>query len=242
RIYDAKMPKLSERISEFPWPSITENLWQCGFSRIGTILNESECSGVRELYENDANFRARIDMARFRFGKGEYKYFRYPLPDLISGLRRELYARLHETANEWMTALRLPGEFPDTLEGFLQRCKEHGQVRPTPLLLQYRAGDFNCLHQDVYGEIVFPFQVIVALSDPATDFEGGELLLVEQLPRAQSRGHVLKLSRGEAAVITTRYRPVKGARGYYRSAIRHGVSTITKGERFTLGIVFHDSK
>lgn len=181
-------------------------------------------------------------MARFRFGKGEYKYFRYPLPELVSDLRHELYARLHQTANEWMTALRLPGDFPASLQGFLQRCKKHGQNRPTPLLLRYRPGDFNCLHQDVYGEIVFPFQVIIALSDPATDFEGGELLLVEQVPRAQSRGHALKLTRGEAAVITTRFRPVNGARGYYRSAIRHGVSTITKGERFTLGIVFHDSK
>ena len=236
------MSKISERISEFPWPSVVENLWQSGFSRIGTILSEAECSAVRDLYENDENFRSRIDMARFRFGKGEYKYFCYPLPELISALRRELYARLHGTANDWMTALRLQREFPDTLDSFLQRCKKHGQARPTPLLLRYRAGDFNCLHQDVYGEIVFPFQVIVALSDPARDFEGGELLLVEQLPRAQSRGHVLKLSRGEAVVITTRYRPVTGARGYYRSAIRHGVSTITRGERFTLGVVFHDSK
>lgn len=236
------MATISERISEFPWPSITEDLWQSGFGRIGSLLAEEECTGVRDLYEDDENFRTRIDMARFRFGKGEYKYFRYPLPDLISKLRHALYAHLFETANAWMEALRLPSGFPEQLDGFLDLCKDQGQNRPTPLLLRYRAGDFNCLHQDVYGEVVFPFQVIVALSDPATDFEGGELLVVEQVPRAQSRGQVLKLNRGEAAVITTRYRPVKGSRGYYRSAIRHGVSTIIKGERFTLGIVFHDSK
>jgi hypothetical protein len=181
-------------------------------------------------------------MARFRFGKGEYQYFRYPLPELISRLRKTLYANLYEIANAWMSALKIKATFPPTLDLFLEHCRERGQVRPTPLLLRYRAGDFNCLHQDVYGDLVFPLQVIIALSEPGTDFQGGELLLVEQIPRAQSRGHALTLARGEAVVISTRFRPIKGTRGFYRATVRHGVSTVVSGERFTLGIVFHDSK
>jgi hypothetical protein len=194
------------------------------------------------MYSDPARFRTKIDMARFRFGRGEYQYFGYPLPELILRLRKTLYANLHGIANAWMSALEMNAKFPATLDAFLDQCRKCSQVRPTPLLLRYRAGDFNCLHQDVYGELVFPLQVIVALTDPQTEFQGGELLLVEQIPRAQSRGHALTLARGEAVVISTRFRPIKGARGFYRATVRHGVSTVLSGERFTLGIVFHDSK
>lgn len=180
-------------------------------------------------------------MARFRFGRGEYQYFANPLPTTVAELRESLYGQLWETANEWMAALSLKGEFPDNLDAFLKRCHARGQKRPTPLLLQYRAGDYNCLHQDVYGEVVFPFQVIFCLSKPEAEFSGGELLLVEQRPRAQSVGHAVRLEQGEGVAITTRCRPVKGARGFYRSNFRHGVSEILNGRRYTLGIIFHDA-
>lgn len=180
-------------------------------------------------------------MARFRFGRGEYQYFAYPLPPLVAELRQSLYVRLAETANQWMEALSLKGTFPAELNDFLAHCHAQGQKRPTPLLLHYVAGDFNCLHQDLYGDVVFPFQVIFCLSRPEEEFTGGELLLVEQRPRAQSVGHAVNLQQGEAVVITTRYRPAKGTRGYYRTNFRHGVSLIRSGERYTLGIVFHDA-
>jgi hypothetical protein len=236
------MTEAAKRVSKFDWAAIGEHLWQHGFSRIGVLLSESECRDIQSMYSDPARFRTKIDMARFRFGKGEYQYFRYPLPEVISRLRKALYANLYEIANAWMSALKTDAKFPATLDEFLEHCREHGQVRPTPLLLRYREGDFNCLHQDVYGEMVFPFQVIVALSEPGAQFKGGELLLVEQIPRAQSRGHALTLARGEAVVISTRFRPIKGNRGFYRATVRHGVSTVLNGERFTLGIVFHDSK
>ena len=180
-------------------------------------------------------------MARHRFGRGEYKYFAYPLPALVEELRQALYVCLAGCANDWMEALSRSGEFPDDLMSFLERCHERGQERPTPLLLRYRVGDFNCLHQDLYGDIVFPFQVIFCLSQPEDEFTGGELLLVEQQPRAQSVGHAIRLEQGEAVVITSRYRPAKGSRGHYRTNIRHGVSRILSGERYTLGVIFHDA-
>lgn len=180
-------------------------------------------------------------MARHRFGRGEYKYFSYPLPPIVAALRQALYAALSETANEWMEALSLSGEYPSELDRFLKRCHGSGQTRPTPLLLRYRAGDFNCLHQDLYGEIVFPFQVVFCLSAVEREFTGGELLLVEQQPRAQSIGHAIRMEQGEAVIITTRYRPAKGSRGYYRTNLRHGVSPVLSGERYTMGVIFHDA-
>jgi hypothetical protein len=233
---------ISERVGDVSWGEATAALWDFGFSRLGTLLSPSECRTIRDLYANPERFRSRIDMARYRFGKGEYQYFRYPLPRMVAQLREALYPPLRAIANPWMAALALESGFPPRLTTFLTQCAVHGQNRPTPLLLRYTPGDFNCLHQDIYGEIVFPFQVIIALSDPATEYHGGELLLVEQKPRAQSRGHSLALPQGEAMVIRTRFRPVKGSRGYYRAAMRHGVSTVTSGERFTLGIIFHDAK
>jgi uncharacterized protein len=223
------------------WPEILAGLRELGFSKVGAILGRIDCERLRAMYSDASLFRSRIDMARFRFGRGEYQYFAYPLPPHVAELREELYAQLAPTANEWMAALSLPGQFPPRLEEFLRNCHARGQTRPTPLLLHYRAGDYNCLHQDVYGEMVFPFQVVVGLSRPEEEFTGGELLLVEQRPRAQSIGHAIRLQQGEAAVITTRYRPAQGSRGFYRTNFRHGVSPVLTGERFTLGIVFHDA-
>ena len=195
------------------------------------------------MYGEVGHFRSRIEMERFRFGRGEYQYFAYPLPELVAGLRASLYKELSGPANEWMSALSLPADYPDNLEVFLDRCHKAGQKRPTPLLLRYRAGDHNCLHQDLlYGKVAFPFQVIFCLSRPGDEFTGGELLLVEQRPRAQSVGHVIRLEQGEGVVITTRYRPARGGRGWYRTNFKHGVSTVETGERYTLGIIFHDGE
>ena len=230
----------SARIAELPWPEIRESLWNLGYGRLGTVLSHTECEELRSLYATPALFRSRVDMARFRFGRGEYQYFAYPLPALVAELRESFYASLAGTANDWMAALSLSGEFPDDLCSFLERCHQRGQKRATPLILRYRAGDYNCLHQDVYGEVVFPFQVIIGLSKPVDEFTGGELLLVEQRPRAQSVGHAIRLEQGEGVVVTTRHRPAKGSRGYYRTNFRHGVSPILRGERYTLGIIFHD--
>lgn len=227
-------------MEQLRWADAKAGLWEVGYGRLGTVLSRGECEAVRQLYAKPELFRSRIDMARFRFGQGEYQYFAYPLPELVAELRQTLYGPLVETANEWMKALSLEGGFPGELGAFLRRCAEKGQDRPTPLVLRYRAGDYNCLHQDVYGEVVFPFQVIVCLSRPEEEFTGGELLVVEQRPRAQSVGHAIRVEQGEAVAITTRYRPAKGARGYYRTNIRHGVSPLRTGERYTLGIIFHD--
>jgi len=222
------------------WSAVHDSLWASGYGRLGQVLSRTQCEELRSLYAEPERFRSQIDMARYRFGRGEYQYFAYPLPDPVADLRQCLYRRLSGIANEWMSKLAIPGDYPENLDSFLEHCHAQNQPRPTPLLLRYRAGDFNCLHQDLYGAVSFPFQVIFCLSDPHTEFTGGELLLVEQQPRAQSIGHAIALEQGEAVVITTRYRPVKGTRGYYRGNMRHGVSRILSGERYTLGIIFHD--
>ena len=220
----------------------TSELWTQGYIKLPGLLPPGECRQVRGLYEDAALFRSRIDMKRYRFGQGEYQYFAYPLPACVSELRSSLYQSLVPMAREWMSALKLPAEFPDRHSEFVEACHAAGQTRPTPLLLRYGAGDFNCLHQDLYGAIFFPFQVVVCLSEPGVEFAGGELLLVEQQPRAQSIGRVIPLEQGEGAVITTRYRPAQGSRGFYRTNVKHGVSTIRSGERYTLGIIFHDAE
>jgi uncharacterized protein len=232
---------ISGRVASLPWARVIESLWAAGFGRLGRLLAQEECESLRALYARPELFRSRIEMERFRFGRGEYQYFAYPPPALVADLRAALYKHLAPAANDWMAALRLKGDFPDELDDFLKRCHARGQKRPTPLILRYRTGDFNRLHQDVYGDLVFPFQVIFCLSKPEEEFTGGELLLVEQQPRAQSIAHAVRLSQGEAVVITTRYRPAKGARGYYRTNFRHGVSAVLSGERFTLGLIFHDA-
>lgn len=219
-----------------------DSLWTQGLAPLPGLLTKQECVELRGLYQDPGHFRSRIDMKRYRFGRGEYQYFAYPLPPRISELRAALYETLLPTARDWMTALKLPIEFPSRHEDFLEICHAAQQLRPTPLLLKYETGDFNCLHQDLYGDVFFPFQVVICLSEPHVEFTGGELLLVEQQPRAQSIGRVVPLKQGDGAVITTRYRPAQGARGFYRTSIKHGVSSILSGERFTLGIIFHDAQ
>lgn len=219
----------------------TLGLWAHGYARLGILLDRQQCEATRALYGQPELFRSRIDMARYRFGRGEYQYFNYPLPSHIQELRKSLYRQLSQTATEWMSALSLPRQYPADLDAFLEECHAAGQTRPTPLLLRYGMQDFNCLHQDLYGDVFFPFQVVFCLSRPGEEFTGGELLLVEQQPRAQSIGHAIALKQGEAVVITTRYRPAKGTRGFYRTNFRHGVSPLLSGERYSLGIIFHDA-
>lgn len=194
------------------------------------------------LYGEDTAFRSRIVMARHGFGKGEYKYFRYPLPDLVAQLRSALYPELAVIANRWNEAMKIDVRYPDRHEQFLERCHAAGQEKPTPLLLQYREADYNCLHQDLYGEHVFPIQVAILLSEPGADFTGGEFVLTEQRPRMQSRAEVVPLRRGDAVAFAVHHRPVQGTRGTYRVNMRHGVSRLRSGERYTLGIIFHDAK
>jgi hypothetical protein len=205
------------------------------------LLTRTECEEIRALWSDDTNFRSIIDMSRYRFGSGMYKYFSDPIPTRIAKLRGHWYAALRDTANDWSDALGLPGDYPLRHEDFLSRCHAAGQARPTPLLLRYESGDYNCLHQDLYGPIVFPIQVVICLSAAGREYEGGELLFVEQRPRAQSVGTALALQQGEAVAVTTRYRPVQGSRGVYRTNVRHGVSEIRRGERFALGLIFHDA-
>jgi len=222
--------------------AIEEHLWETGFARAGRLLSPAECRELRDLYSDPERFRSRIEMARYRFGRGEYQYFRDSLPAVVQEIRETLYARLSPIASAWMTALGKPEVYPPELTAFLEQCRQAGQGKPTPLLLKYEKGDFNCLHQDVYGAVTFPFQVILALSAHDSDYRGGELLLVEQLPRAQSKGQAITMEQGEAVVITTRSRPVRGARGMVRVNVRHGVSPVHEGQRFTLGVIFHNAE
>ena len=208
---------------------------------LGPVLTPEECRALAALYDQETPFRSRVAMARHGFGRGEYKYFAAPLPDAVQALREALYPRLAPVANRWHAGLGLPARFPEAHAEFLARCHAAGQARPTPLLLRYGPGDYNCLHQDLYGEQVFPLQVVFLLSDPGAEFSGGELVLTEQRPRMQSRAEVVPLRQGEAAAFAVRHRPVQGTRGPYRVAMRHGVSRVRGGRRHTLGIIFHDA-
>jgi len=222
--------------------ALEDDLNAQGWSIIRGVLEAPACESVRESYERDAPFRSRVVMQRHGFGRGEYKYFAYPLPPLVARLRAQLYPLLAPIANTWHERLGLAPRFPAAHAEFVLRCHEAGQERPTPLLLRYRAADYNCLHQDLYGEHVFPLQCVFLLSRPGVEFEGGELVLTEQRPRMQSRASVLPLEQGDLAVFAVNHRPVRGVRGDYRVAMRHGVSTLRSGERFTLGVIFHDAK
>jgi hypothetical protein len=226
------------------WPSLEASLDGCGFARLPPVLTAKDCESLAGLYADDSRFRNRIEMERFRFGAGEYKYFAAPLPPIVETLREQLYDRLAPTANRWAARLtnRAARTFPATLDAFLRQCHQAGQSRPTPLLLSYREGGYNCLHQDIYGDLAFPLQVVFMLSRRDVDYTGGEFLLVEQRPRAQSRGHALAIDRGAGVIFATRERPQEGTRGAYRVAMRHGVSTVTSGARMTLGIIFHDAR
>jgi uncharacterized protein len=233
---------ISKRVQQLDWQALEAALTEYGYAQTGVVLSPQECRELMSLYGDDARFRSHIDMARFRFGLGDYKYFADPLPGAIQELRTKFYPPLAAIANRWMENLGSRERFPGQLEEFLKTCHRHGQKRPTPLLLRYTAGGYNCLHQDIYGEVAFPLQVACFLSQPGRDYTGGEFLLMEQRPRAQSKGEVITPHQGEAVIFTTRYRPVRGSRGYYRVNIRHGVSRVKSGERYTLGIIFHDAK
>ena len=223
------------------WARVAENLDAKGFAVMPRLLSCDQCHSVAGLYADDEHFRSRIVMARHGFGRGEYKYFSYPLPELIGELRVALYPHLAGIANRWNMQMGVDVQYPPTHADFLKRCHDAGQVRPTPLLLQYVAGDYNCLHKDLYGEHVFPLQVAVLLSQPYRDFSGGEFVLTEQRPRMQSRASVVPLSQGDAVVFAVHHRPVRGTRGTYRVNLRHGVSEIRSGQRHTVGVIFHDA-
>lgn len=236
------MPAIADRVAEIDWRRTAGDLDADGFAVLQGLLGPDECRSLAALYGADDRFRSRIVMARHGFGRGEYRYFAYPLPAPVHALRTALYPRLAPIANRWNEAMRIDVRYPQTHEAFLARCHEAGQTRPTPLLLQYGPGDYNCLHQDLYGEHVFPLQVAVLLSEPNRDFTGGEFVLTEQRPRMQSRAMVVPLKAGDGVVFPVRNRPVQGTRGPYRVMLRHGVSAVRSGLRHTLGIIFHDAQ
>lgn len=227
---------------ELDWDELARQLDEQGCARTGLLIGTKECAALTGLYRKDAIFRRRIDMASHNFGRGEYKYFAYPLPAVVEHLRKRFYPPLAKIANRWAKALGDKHAYPDTLADYLAKCHAAGQARPTPLMLSYVAGDYNCLHQDIYGEHVFPLQMTVLLSDPDHEFEGGEFVITEQRPRMQSRVEVVRLGQGEAVIFPVRHRPLRGTRGFYRGNMRHGVSRISRGNRLTLGIIFHDAR
>lgn len=229
-------------MKNFDWESVETDLARYGSARLPAALRPDECRGLKASYSDQRLFRSRVIMARHGFGRGEYGYFAYPLPELVAELRRGLYPPLAEIANRWNDALGLAARFPPEHEAFLERCHAAGQQRPTPLLLQYGEGDYNCLHQDLYGEHMFPLQVAFLLSAPVDDFTGGEFVLTEQRPRMQSRVEVVPLGLGDGVIFPVHHRPVEGGRGVYRVNMRHGVSRIRTGHRHTLGIIFHDAR
>jgi hypothetical protein len=231
-----------ERVEALDWSGIADELDGYGAAVLPKLLAPEECREIAALYPDDSRFRSHIVMARHGFGKGEYKYFAYPLPELVAGLRAALYPRLAPIANRWNERMGIAMRYPAAHEDFLDLCRGAGQKRPTPLLLQYVSGDFNALHQDLYGELAFPLQVAVLLSEPGRDFTGGEFVLTEQRPRMQSRAEVVPLRQGDAVVFAVHHRPVQGTKGAYRVNMRHGVSRIRSGRRHTLGIIFHDAK
>ncbi len=233
---------IADRVAALDWTRIASDLGTHGCATTGALLGAEECAAISSRYGDDAIYRSRVIMARHGFGRGEYKYFAYPLPDTVAALRAALYPPLAQLANRWNEQMGLEQRFPADHAAYLRRCHAGGQTRPTPLLLQYGAGDYNCLHQDVYGELVFPLQVAFLLSRPGEDFSGGEFVLTEQRPRMQSRAEVVPLSQGEGVIFPVHHRPVQGTRGIYRVNMRHGVSRLRHGKRHTLGIIFHDAK
>ena len=231
----------SARLQVFDWAGIADELDAQGCAMLEALLSPQECRALADLYADDRLFRNRVVMGRHGFGRGEYKYFAYPLPDAVSSLRNAIYPRLAPIANRWNAAMGIDVRYPDTHTEFIERCHAAGQQRPTPLLLKYGADDYNCLHQDLYGEHVFPLQLAILLSEPGRDFSGGEFVLTEQRPRKQSRLQVVPLRQGDAVVFAVHQRPVQGTRGSYRVNLRHGVSRVRSGHRHTLGIIFHDA-
>jgi hypothetical protein len=229
------------RVAAYDWQALEDELDNYGCTVLPKLLSPEECRTIAALYPDENHFRSHIQMARHGFGRGEYRYFKYPLPDLLGGLRTELYTRLAGVANAWNSRMGIDERYPGTHPSFLKRCHDAGQRRPTPLLLQYVPGDFNCLHQDLYGDLAFPIQVAILLSEPGRDFTGGEFVLTEQRPRMQSRAEVVPLRQGDAVAFAVHNRPVQGSKGNYRVNLRHGVSRVRSGMRHTLGIIFHDA-
>ena len=234
--------RIDERVAAVPWNLVARDLDAEGHAVIKGLLSSSECDDVRSLYQNEKIFRSHIVMERHGFGRGEYRYFSYPLPELIATMRTSLYPRLVEVANRWNEAMGINVRYPATHAEYIQRCHRAGQDKPTPLILKYGAGDYNCLHQDLYGEHVFPLQIAVLLSEPDRDFTGGEFVMTEQRPRMQSRPLVVPLRKGDGVVFAVHHRPVQGRKSVYRVNLRHGVSRLRSGHRYTLGIIFHDAK
>ncbi len=233
---------IADRVDALSWPGLREQLDGRGFAVTGPVLTAAECAELADLFDG-GRFRSTIEMARHRFGEGRYRYFDHPLPEPIAALRGSFYRRLAPIANEWSRLLGgAPDAFPLAHDELLERCRAAGQERPTPLILRYGAGDWNALHQDLYGDVYFPFQVLTVLSEPGVDYDGGEFVLLEQRPRAQSRAHVLTPPRGAFVIFPTRQRPQEGKRGHYRVGMRHGVSTVTRGRRTALGVIFHDAR
>ena len=234
---------VEERLAALDWEAAGNSLCERGHAVTPPILSPEECISLVAMYAEASRFRSQIVMERYRFGVGDYKYFGHPLPEIVSSLRTSAYAHLAKVANHWADLLgdERP-RFPPEHEAFMRICHQAGQIKPTPLLLHYEAGGYNCLHQDIYGEIAFPLQMVFLLGQPGRVWEGGEFLLVEQQPRAQSRAEVVHADQGQAIIFTTRYRPVRGTRGYYRVTVKHGVSRVDRGTRYTLGIIFHDAK
>jgi hypothetical protein len=233
---------IAKRVEDLDWSRVGRDLDERGYAVTPRILSEHECEGLAGLFDEEDRFRTTVDMRRVRFGSGVYKYFDNPLPEAVQGLREAFYPPLSRVANEWARKLRVEAEFPGTLQDFLERCHEKGQTRPTPLILRYEEGDYNALHQDVYGEVGFPFQVLTVLSRREEDYTGGEFLLMTQRPRAQSIGEAINLNQGEMLIFPNKHRPVEGKRGHYRVNVRHGVSPLRSGERYALGVIFHDSE
>jgi len=231
----------ADPVAAIDWEEIAASLDERGYVTTPPLLSAAACRDVAAQYSKDDAFRSRVVMQRHNFGRGEYKYLRYPLPAPVQQLRQAIYPHLAPIANGWRERLREAGRFPPSLDAYLAECHKAGQQRPTPLILKYEPGDYNCLHQDLYGELVFPLQLTILLSAPGEDFSGGEFLLVEQRPRAQSRGEVVPLRQGEAVIFPVHHRPVQGTRGSYRVTMRHGVSRLRSGQRYTLGIIFHDA-
>jgi hypothetical protein len=235
-------PAAAARVAAIDWKQAVSDLDTQGCAVLKDLLSADECRALAALYPDDSHFRSRVVMGRHGFGRGEYKYFSYPLPTLIAEMRPALYAQLYGLANRWNEAMGIDIRYPESHDAFLRRCHAAGQVRPTPLLLQYGPGDYNCLHQDLYGEHVFPLQVAILLSEPSKDFSGGEFVLTEQRPRMQSRAEVVPLCQGDAVAFAVHVRPVQGTRGFYRVNLRHGVSRVRSGHRHTAGVIFHDAK
>ncbi|HSE93306.1 MAG TPA: 2OG-Fe(II) oxygenase [Methylomirabilota bacterium] len=233
---------VTERVAALDWDALERSLWSWGYAKTPPLLTSDECATLVTLYADDSRFRSHIDMARYRFGVGDYKYFAEPLPPIVAELRLRFYPPLAAVANGWEQALGSRRRYPPDLEGLKVQCRRAGQTKPTPLLLHYEAGGYNCLHQDLYGDVAFPLQLTCFLSRPGSDYHGGEFLLVEQRPRAQSRGEAITTAQGEIVIFATRHRPAAGARGYHRVVMRHGVSRVHAGSRYTLGIIFHDAR